>query len=250
MNENEQPIVIIGGAGLIGRTFVTSCRDEGYKVIVFDLCDEKTWNGHDIECELFVQVDINNPNSLAEAIRVVVNEYISIACVVNASYPKNKNYGTAPLDLNIEDFNQNINLHIGGYFLVMKIFSKLFIDQQYGNIINIASIQGIVAPKFEHYKGTEIISPLEYTASKSAIIAMSRYMAKYLSGKNIRINCISPGGIKDKQSDIFLRQYKSSCTSKGMLDPKDIVGTLLFLLSDYAKYINGQNIIVDDGWSL
>ena len=75
---------------------------------------------------------------------------------------------------------------------------------------------------------------------------------KYLfhKNKNIRVNSISPGGILDQQPQSFLDKYRDSCTSKGMLDPTDVAGTVLFLFSDQSKYINGQNIVIDDGWSL
>ena len=119
-----------------------------------------------------------------------------------------------------------------------------------GNLIHISSIQGISAPKFEHYIDTDMVSPIEYSAIKSGIISISRYLAKYYKHSNIRSNCISPGGILDNQPDEFLLNYNSECSSKGMLDSEDLCGSLLFLLSEESKYINGQNIIVDDGWSL
>ena len=75
-------------------------------------------------------------------------------------------------------------------------------------------------------------------------------MAKYLKDTNIRVNCISPGGIFDDQPETFLSSYRNKCLNKGMLNPSDLVGTLIFLLSDSSKYINGQNIIVDDGFTL
>ena len=64
------------------------------------------------------------------------------------------------------------------------------------------------------------------------------------------MNCISPGGILDNQPEAFLQKYNARCGGKGMLDPQDINGSLLFLLSDASKYITGQNLIVDDGFSL
>ena len=75
-------------------------------------------------------------------------------------------------------------------------------------------------------------------------------MAKYLKGTGIRVNSISPGGIFDDQPEEFVRAYNSLSMSKGMLDKTDILGTLLFLLSDSSQYITGQNIIVDDGFTL
>ena len=75
-------------------------------------------------------------------------------------------------------------------------------------------------------------------------------MAKYLKGMNIRVNAISPGGILDSQPEVFLDAYKRECLNKGMLDKNDITGTLIYLLSDMSKFVNGQNIIVDDGFCL
>ena len=90
---------------------------------------------------------------------------------------------------------------------------------------------------------------LEYAMIKSSIIHLTKFLAKWFRGK-VRVNCISPGGILDSQPSPFLEAYKKQCLSKGMLNPSDISGTLLFLLSDSSKFINGQNIIVDDGFCL
>ncbi len=93
-------------------------------------------------------------------------------------------------------------------------------------------------------------SPIEYSAVKSGIISITKYLAKYCGKKNIRVNCITPGGILDNQPKIFKQKYKKSCLNKGLLDSADLNGTILYLLSEESKYVNGQNIIIDDGWSL
>ena len=132
-------------------------------------------------------------------------------------------------------------------------FNKLWFQepqQNFGNIINIASIYGIIPPRFEIYENTEMTTPIEYNVIKHSIVSMTKYVAKYYKGFNIRANCISPGGILNNQSQEFLDKYNKFSLNKGMLERKDISGTLLFLISDMSKYVNGQNIIVDDGWSL
>ena len=95
-----------------------------------------------------------------------------------------------------------------------------------------------------------MVSPIEYSAIKSGIISITKYLAKYCKKDSIRVNCISPGGIKSDQPNIFLNKYKKDCATKGILDPSDLNGTLIYLLSEQSKYVTGQNIIVDDGWSL
>ena len=114
----------------------------------------------------------------------------------------------------------------------------------------ISSIQGVMAPKFHHYRNLNMTSPIEYSAAKAGIISLTRYLSKYIQNKNLRINCVSPGGIYDNQNKIFAKRYKNDCVSKGLLDAKDLCHTIKFLISDDSKYIRGQNIIIDDGWSL
>ena len=104
--------------------------------------------------------------------------------------------------------------------------------------------------KFHHYSNLNMSSPIEYSAAKAGIISLTRYLAKYIQNKDLRINCISPGGIYDNQNKIFVKRYKNDCISKGLLDPKDLCSTVKFLISDDSKYIRGQNILIDDGWSL
>jgi NAD(P)-dependent dehydrogenase (short-subunit alcohol dehydrogenase family) len=108
----------------------------------------------------------------------------------------------------------------------------------------------VVAPRFEIYKNSQMTSPVEYAAIKSGIIHLTKYIAKYLKGTGIRVNTVSPGGIYDNQNESFVRNYNKFSLSKGMLDSADVVGTLIYLISDASMYVNGQNIIVDDGWSL
>lgn len=248
--DNNYSVVIIGGAGKIGQSFAKACIAKDMNVCVMDLCEQSTWEKLEIKSDLFFNTDINDSKSLSQAIEKTIDYFGKIDSVVNSSYPKTKSYGNAVFDISLSDFNQNINLHLGGYFNVIQKFSKFFLKQGYGNIINIASIQGIALPKFDHYQNTTMVSPIEYTAAKNSIIAITKYMAKYLKKTNIRLNCISPGGIKDNQPQSFIEKYNSVCSSKGILDTDDLTSTLLFLISDNSKLINGQNIVVDDGWSL
>lgn len=97
---------------------------------------------------------------------------------------------------------------------------------------------------------TPMTISVEYIAIKSGFINLTKYMAKMFKKDNIRVNAISYGGILDNQPEIFLEQYKKRCGIKGMLDSKYLTSTLIYLLSDNRRYINGQNIVVDDGFSL
>jgi len=80
--------------------------------------------------------------------------------------------------------------------------------------VNIASIYGVIAPRFEIYQGTKMTTPVEYAVIKSGVIHMTKYLAEYLKSSNIRVNVISPGGIFDNQHESFLKAYKSYSSTK------------------------------------
>lgn len=254
---SNRVVVVTGGAGLLGKEFIKAIVLAGGIGIIADK-NEKL--GIEVRSQIkselntdkveFVKLDIQKKESIISLIRFVKDKYDCIHALVNNAYPRNKNYGRHFFDVEYDDFCENVNMHLGGYFLVSQQFAKYFIENTHGNIINISSIYGVIPPRFEIYKGTSMTVPVEYAVIKSALIHFTKYMAKYLKSKNIRVNSISPGGIYDSQPENFLEAYKSFTSSKGMLDQKDILGTLIFLLSDASKYINGQNIVVDDGFSL
>ncbi len=141
-------------------------------------------------------------------------------------------------------------MHLGGYFLVSQQFVRFFRGQGYGNILNMASIYGTLAPRFETYRDTAMTMPVEYAVIKSGVFQLTRYLSKYLKGDNIRVNAISPGGVVDAQPEPFLNAYQTYCLNKGMLEPRDVCGALVFLLSDLSQFVNGHNLVVDDGFSL
>ena len=254
---NNQVVVITGGAGLIGQEFVKAVIENSGIAIIADINEE---HGRKVQSDLskelksknidFVKLDITSKDSLQECISYLETKYKRIDVLVNNAYPRNKNYARHFFDVEYEDFVENIGLNLGGYFTTSQQFAKYFQKQKYGNIVNISSIYGVVAPKFEVYDGTSMTMPVEYAAIKSGLIHLTRYMAKYFKGMNIRVNTLSPGGILDAQPYEFLEKYKEQCLNKGMLDKSDLKGTLVYLLSDMSKYVNGQNIIVDDGFSL
>lgn len=254
---NNKVVVITGGAGLIGKEFVKAVVENNGIAIIADINEKYAFEVKDsLSSSLktnnidVVILDITSKKSLADCINYLDNKYGRIDALVNNAYPRNKNYGKYFFDVEYEDFVENLGLNLGGYFTTSQQFAKYFKKQGYGNIINISSIYGVVAPKFEVYDNTPMTMPVEYSAIKSGLIHLTKYMSKYFKGMNIKVNALSPGGIFDSQPEAFLNKYKDVCLNKGMLDKSDLKGTLIYLLSDMSQYVNGQNIIVDDGFTL
>lgn len=251
MKLQNKVIVVTGGAGLLGTAFCKAISKEGGVAVVADLNLERAQAvASTIENAVALKLDITSKTSLEEAIATLKNKYNHIDGLVNNAYPRNKNYGRHFFDVEYTDFCENLNLNLGGYFLASQCFLKFFKEQKNGNIVNISSVYGVVAPRFDIYDDTKMTMPVEYAAIKSGLIHLTKYMAKYMNGNNIRINSISPGGILDGQPEAFLNQYKSYCSDKGMLNPQDLTGALIFLLSADSQFIHGQNLVVDDGFTL
>ena len=254
----NKTIVITGGAGLIGSAFSNISAEYGANVVIIDIDKKKAnklvkkikENARNSKI-MYLKCDITSLNDIKKSIDIILSNFGEIDALVNNAYPKNKNYGRKYENVTYEDFCENVNLHVGGYFLMTQQISKVMIKQNYGNIINIGSIYGFAAPRFEIYKGTKMTTSVEYAAIKGAIINLTKYLASYLGKYNIRVNCISPGGVFDNQPKSFVKKYSQKVLlEKRMANVDDLTSVLLFLLNDGSKYITGQNIIVDGGWSL
>ena len=257
-NLKDKVVIITGGCGLIGSAFCNECAMNGASVVIIDI-NEKLGNElvKSIQKEtkneniLFQLCDITNTNDIRNLIKVVLNKFEKIDALINNAYPRNINYGRKFEDVTYEDFCENVNMHLGGYFLITKEISKVMMKQNYGTIVNMASIYGFSAPRFEIYGESDMTMPVEYAAIKGAIINLTKYLASYMGKYNIRVNSISSGGIFNNQPESFVKKYSEKVVlGKRMANVDDVIGALIFLLSDASKYMTGQNIIVDGGWSL
>lgn len=255
MQLDQRVVVVTGGGGLIGRRFCAEIAREGGLAVVADI---------DAAAAERVAAHIRSAGGRAEGVALditdaaAVDRLISdlharhgrVDAVVNNAYPKNGRFGRKLEDVTYADFSENVSLHLGGYFLVAQRFALYFRDHGGGTIVNMASIYGLIAPRFEIYVGTPMTMAVEYAAIKSGVIHLTRYFAQYFKDDRIRCNAIAPGGIRDRQPQAFLEKYDAKCGTKGMLDPEDVSGTLIFLLSDASRFITGQTLVVDDGFSL
>jgi NAD(P)-dependent dehydrogenase (short-subunit alcohol dehydrogenase family) len=250
-------IVLTGGAGLLGRAFAGTIAENGGTAVIAsrDLAALQATaddlrgriGGAAIDCR---QLDIGNPDAVMRFYAGVHDAHGRVDAVVNNAFPRNRNFGRRFEDVAYADFCENVSDHLGGTFLMCQKAYSYFKAQGHGNIVNIGSIYGSIAPRFDIYDGTPMTKEIEYAVAKAGILQLTAYLAAYCKGTGIRVNSLSPGGVFDHQPQAFVDRYNALCASKGMLATEDVVGTLLFLLSDASRHITGQNIVVDDGFSL
>ena len=250
----DKKILVAGAAGLLGANLVKELLAQGSKVVAADISLERLYNrlpalGIDADNAdvLLQQIDLADKTAVA----TMFGQLNGLTGAVNCSYPRNKNYGKHFFDVTPEDFNENISLNLGSSFLFMQQCAVYFKRNETPfSLVNVSSVYGVVAPKFEIYNNTPMTMPVEYAAIKSGLIHLSKYVAKYVSDSRFRINLVSPGGVFDHQPGDFLNAYKKETFGKGMLDVTDVLGSIVFLLSSMADFVNGQNIVVDDGFSM
>ena len=247
-------VCITGAAGRLGSAIARGIIGNGGRVLLMDVDSEGLQNLTDQFPTAAVQQfvgDFCSQEDVANCFNLGMQKFSKVDVLIHCAYPRFFGGDSAVVDLEKSNLDKYLSTHIGGAIMLAKYAIEFFEKQVgSGHLILISSIMGVRAPRFENYEGLNMGSSLEYTVSKAGLIAATQYLAKFHMKKNIRVNCISLGGILDHQPDLFLQRYKSMCNSKGMLESSDIVGTAIFLISDMSTCITGQNLIVDDGWTL
>jgi NAD(P)-dependent dehydrogenase (short-subunit alcohol dehydrogenase family) len=250
---NDEVVLISGGFGRLGWQFAKAIIASGGRVCLFDIKEnpEKISQSGIAPEKFYVHLgDVTKRNDIDLAIAACRERLGGLTSAVHCAYPTSPNWGAEFFEVKFESLREDLANQLGGAILFSQRVIHALREGGGGSLIHVSSILGVSPPKFWHYEGTSMTSPIEYGAIKAGVIAITKYLAKYCAKDGVRVNCISPGGIIDEQPSKFLRRYKKSCLSKGMLDGSDVAGVLVFLLSEGSKYISGQNIIVDDGWTL
>ena len=243
MNKFKDKVIIVtGGSGLLGKAIVNSIVAEGGTCINADI--QRGENGE------FVHCDITDPDSIRQTVKNIAEKFGKIDGLVNNAYPRTKDWGNKFEAIDIESWRKNVDMQMNSCFVFCQAVCEQMKLRQSGSIVNIGSMHGVVAPDFGVYNGTQMTSPGAYAAIKGGIIHFTKYLASYFGSSNIRVNCVSPGGIFDNQNPIFVENYLQRVPLKRMGNPSDIAGPVTFLLSDEAAYITGHNLLVDGGWTI
>jgi NAD(P)-dependent dehydrogenase (short-subunit alcohol dehydrogenase family) len=244
-----------GAVGLIGSEASMALASMKAKVILLDI-NEK--GGRQLERKIqeegynayFEYFDITDLENIEENIEKLLKKYKRIDGWINSAYPKTKDWGNPVEKLRLESWRKNVEIHLNSYAWICRIVCLKMRELKIkGSIINIASTYGVKGCDFAMYEGTDMTTPMAYSAIKGGIINLTRYLASYFGKDGIRVNNICPGGIFDHQNEIFVKNYEHRVPLKRMARPEDIAGGIVFLCSNASSYITGATLMIDGGWT-
>jgi len=248
---NSKIVLVTGATGQLGFTMCKSLIDFGARVIGVDIELNKSNMMQQKQSSInYFKLDITNKDSVDKVFKKLYQKYDGIDILIN-------NAGVStfePFENRTDsEFSSVTNVNLNGTFNCIQNYAKN--QPQHclqGNIINIASIYGIVSPDYRIYQKGDRKNSEIYGATKAGVIQMTKYFAVHLAQHGIRVNSISPGGIynpENPQSEHFINEYSKRNPMNRMANSEEILGAVLYLASDASSYVTGHNLVVDGGMS-
>ena len=247
----DRVAIITGGGQGLGRAVAREFAEEGCAVALFDINSQTL---SEAEAELKRKghlargyaLDITDHSAFRTAIEDVVEKWKHLDILVNNAAIAR--YGTI-LEDSLEQWRNQISVNLEAVYMGTKMVVPHLVRQQFGRIINIASIQGFAS---SGQCGA-------YNAAKGGVIALTKSLAVELAPYNIAVNAVAPGfmrtpmsvvnGVEESTTEDFLKWYveKRHIPMARTGYPEDVSGAVVFLASDYCRYMTGNLLVVDGG---
>jgi len=249
-------VLVSGGVGYLGKSICEVLAELGATILVgsrqIEKCQQYALNLHKtygITAEGFY-LNITDVESIRAVIKKATQKYKQLDVLINNAWSGKKNTFES---ISYDDWHYDINVCLNGVFYTIKEAHQL-LKKSSGIILNIASMYGHVAPDYRIYDGKEFANPPSYAAAKAGVIQLTKYLASFLSKDGVRVNAVSPGPFPFpdlcKKHPKFLKKLSEKTMLARVGQPEDLKGVIALLCSDASRYITGQNICVDGGWTV
>lgn len=259
-NLRGQTAVVTGGAGGLASTFCETLCELGAGLMLLDRNEEAVKETAVRLHEKFgtevtpVAVDLENEESLREAMTFVLQHHPKLDILINcAAFVGSSNLEgwVAPFEQqSVGTWRRAIEVNLTAAFALCQGLAPALRASGNGRIINFSSIYGVSAPDFSIYEDLPSMgNPAAYAASKAGLVQLTKWLSTALA-PDIRVNCLSPGGVYSGQAEEFVRRYSAKTPLGRMANATDIAGVVAFLATDLSRYMTGQNLMVDGGWTV
>lgn len=256
--------VVTGGAGLLGRQFCRTLGEAGAGVVVVDL--DEAAAGQVVEQlaargirAIALAIDVTQPEQVRQMVGSTLSAFGRLDILVNSAALDPKfdpqqqgQHANTFEEYPLEAWKQALNVNLTGMFLCCQAAVRPMREQGKGAIINICSTYGLVGPDQRIYQRPgqpARFKPVYYSVTKSGVLGMTRYLATYYAGTEIRVNALTPGGVYNDHDETFVANYAARTVLGRMARLDEMNGAILFLASDASSYMTGANLIVDGGWT-
>jgi NAD(P)-dependent dehydrogenase (short-subunit alcohol dehydrogenase family) len=239
--------VVTGALGKLGPVWTAALEEAGATVIGIDV-----HAGGGLET-----ADVTDREALAAVRDRIVAQHGPPSILVNSAgideSPESAGTTYRIEDVPLEGFRQVLDVNLVGVFNATQVFGSAMRDAGRGAIVNIGSLYASVAPEPSFYDHMPVdppfLKPAAYGASKAGVVSLTRYFARLWGPNGVRVNALSPGGVRAGQDEQFVAKYTERVPLGRLAEPDDLGGPLVFLCSDASRYLTGHELRVDGGFT-
>ncbi len=254
----NKKVFIFGGMGLIGKEVAQAMKQFGSNIVLLDLKFKKKEFKKKFKTKsiIFEEFDCSDLENISLNLNKIIKKNGCPSIVINCSYPKTESWKDSSFSkINYQNYKDNLEVHLSSYVWISKFFADKMVNKKIkGSIVMLSSIFGKFGQDLNTYKNTKLSENMTYSIIKGGINTFTKQMGSFYGSYKIRVNSVSPGGVKGhvagiskKQDKLFIKNYINKVPLGRMCKPEDVATTIIFLSSDASNYITGANIFVDGG---
>jgi NAD(P)-dependent dehydrogenase (short-subunit alcohol dehydrogenase family) len=251
-NIADKVIVLTGACGTIGPTLAAALAERRAKLALVDLNPDAVDHlaASLGATTIGIRANVANEDDAKRVARSVVEAFGCIDVLINGhQFKSTPAWSETAENFPLDVWQQIIDVNLTGTFLMCREVGRQMLAQGKGAIINLASTYGVVSSNPSLYVGNNASNPVAYSASKGAVVMLTKYLGAYWAHRGVRVNCLSPHGILARRDETFVRRFSEMSPMGRPMAVEEIVGAVVFLASDASSYATGANLLVEGGWT-
>jgi NAD(P)-dependent dehydrogenase (short-subunit alcohol dehydrogenase family) len=245
-------VVLTGACGLIGRTLARAFRERDARLVLVDVA---TARPEALAAEIGgesvgLSCDVSSAGEVAAVVEEVLKRFGRVDVLINNHRCKPEGFTDARAETFPEElWDAVMAVDLKGTFLTCREFGRTMLAQGKGSIINLASTYGVISSNPDLYEGNGLGNPVAYSASKGAVIMLTKYLGAYWAERGVRVNCVTPHGVSNNHEPGFVERFSRKSPMRRLMTADEVVGAVLFLASDASSYATASNLMIDGGWT-